>query len=104
MIKLLKNDLMVPGLKTPKKVKISKSLFRDFLICRNQIDYEESENRSPETQGSILWDHGPKISKKGMILGSLSCKVKSLSLWTTIFGFPVSSSVKCPWTFNVSKN
>ena len=38
--------------KTFKRVKISKSLFRDFLI--NQIDHEEPENRGPETLESIL--------------------------------------------------
>ena len=40
--------------KTLKRVKISKSLFRDFLISINQIDNEESENSGPETLGSIL--------------------------------------------------
>ena len=40
--------------KTFKRVKISKSLFRDFLININNIDHEESENRGPETLESIL--------------------------------------------------
>ena len=42
--------------KTLKKVKISKSLFRDLLICIYQIDHDKSENRGPETQGSMLCD------------------------------------------------
>ena len=39
---------------TLKRVKISKSLFRDFLIAINHIDHEESINRGPETLESIL--------------------------------------------------
>ena len=34
-----------PGPKNLKMVKISKSLFRDFLIAINHIDHEESEYR-----------------------------------------------------------
>ena len=48
--------------KTLKQVKISKSLFRDFLIDINQIDHEESENCAPETLGTNLRDHRPEIS------------------------------------------
>ena len=43
-----------PGPKNLKSVKISKSLFRDFLIAINHIDHEESINRGPETLESIL--------------------------------------------------
>ena len=39
---------------TLKKVKTSKSLFRDFLVSINQIDHRESQYRGPHTQGSIL--------------------------------------------------
>ena len=40
------------------------SLFRDFLIGINQIDYEETENRSPETLGYMLHYSRRKKSKK----------------------------------------
>ena len=40
--------------KTFKRAKNSRSLFRDFLKGMHQIDYEESENRGPETLGSFL--------------------------------------------------
>ena len=45
---------MVQDPKTLKNIKISNSLFRDFLKDIYQIDYEESENRGPETLGSNL--------------------------------------------------
>ena len=53
----LESILKAPRLKTLKKVKILKSLFRDFLMGINQIDHEESENRAHETLGSNLRDH-----------------------------------------------
>ena len=40
--------------KTLKRVKISKSLFRGFLIGINQIDHEEYENLSPENLGFVI--------------------------------------------------
>ena len=40
--------------KTLKRVKISKSIFRDFISSLNKIDHEESENRDTEMLVSIL--------------------------------------------------
>ena len=40
--------------KNLKNIKISKSLFCDFLSRLNQIDREESENRGSKTLGFIL--------------------------------------------------
>ena len=37
-----------------KIVEISKSLFRDLIICINQIDHNESENHGPEALGYSL--------------------------------------------------
>ena len=37
--------------KTLRRVKISKSLFRDFLKSINQIDHKESEYRGPDAKG-----------------------------------------------------
>ena len=56
---------------TFKGVKISNSLYQDFVIDINQIDPNESENR-----GSILWDLSPgpqdlKILKRIKISNSL---------------------------------
>ena len=45
--------IRAPWTKKLKMVKIRKSIFRDFKIVLNQIDYEESENRGPETLGNI---------------------------------------------------
>ena len=47
-------NIKSPLPKTLKTIKVSKSLFRDFLIIIYQIGHEESENRGPETQGSNL--------------------------------------------------
>ena len=46
--------LMLQNPKTQNKVKISKSLFRDFPIRINRIDHDESENQAPEVLGYIL--------------------------------------------------
>ena len=55
--------LRTPGNpKISKKVKISKSLFRDFLTGIYQIDHEGSENRDLETLGSILKAPGLKAT------------------------------------------
>ena len=54
-----------------KRVKISKSLFLDFLTCINRIDHSETENRGHETLGSSFWAPEPKNHKKGKISNSL---------------------------------
>ena len=63
VLRLQDLSLGLKDTKTIKKVKNSKSLFRGFPIGLNQIDHEESENRGPETQGSILRVPG-KINTK----------------------------------------
>ena len=60
VLRLLNLFLELQDQKTLKRVKILKSLFRDFLISVNQIDHEESENHGPETQRFILCDPGRK--------------------------------------------
>ena len=49
---------------TLKRVKISKSLFRDFLIALNQIDHEESVYRCRKNQGYFRCEERPVKSKK----------------------------------------
>ena len=49
--------------KTLKRVKISESLFRDFLIGINQIDHEESENLDPENQGFVIRELNTSLIK-----------------------------------------
>ena len=44
--------------KTPKI--ISKSIFLDFLLELNQIDYDESENHGIDTLESFIWAPGPQ--------------------------------------------
>ena len=55
VVSILKDlSLWLRDHKTLKMVKIRKSLFRYFLLGVHQIDHGKSENRSPETVGSIL--------------------------------------------------
>ena len=49
---------------TLKRVKISKSLFRDFLIAINHIDHEESEYRCRKNQGYLRCEERRVKSKK----------------------------------------
>ena len=63
VLRLKDLSLWLQDPKTLKRVKISKSLFRDFIIFINQIAHEESDNRGPETLGSIL--KAPGHLKKG---------------------------------------
>ena len=57
---------MAPEFKTLKSVKISKSLFCDSLFFLNQINLEESENRGPETQRSIIAIRDRKDRKRSI--------------------------------------
>ena len=63
VMRLLDLSLGLLELKTLKRVKIFKSLFRGFLIGINQIDHEETENHGPESQESIHLDPRRKKTK-----------------------------------------
>ena len=63
--RLLDLSLGLQDPKTLKRVKISNSLFQDFVPDLNQIDHKESENRDLEILGSQLWALGPDNIKEG---------------------------------------
>ena len=64
-----------------------------FILELKQIDHGESKNHGLDTLGSILTDHGPKISKTGMILSRkarcLSLGIKILRIASGRFGLYV---------------
>ena len=57
--RLLDLSLGLQDPKTLKRVKISNSLFQDFVPDLNQIDNKESENHGLENLESILRAPGP---------------------------------------------